>query len=209
MEILGRLFGSEAKTKIIRLFLFNPEAVYNAQDISSRTNIKGRQIRTALKSLVKMGLIRKKSASKETKSTKKVKQKTRKIKEIVYFLDQKFPYADTLSNLMFAASIKADDRLAARIMPAGKIKLIIASGIFARQNDARLDLLIVGDDINENKLDRIIGSLETDIGRYLTYSSLTMTDFNYRLDLHDRLIRDVIDFDHIVLTDKIGFQRRK
>jgi hypothetical protein len=94
-------------------------------------------------------------------------------------------------------------------MPAGKIKLIIASGIFARQNDARLDLLIVGDDINENKLDRIIGSLETDIGRYLTYSSLTMTDFNYRLDLHDRLIRDVIDFDHIVLTDKIGFQRRK
>jgi DNA-binding MarR family transcriptional regulator len=209
MEILGRLFGSEAKTKIIRLFLFNPEAVYNARDISSRTNIKGRQTRTVLKSLVKMGLIRKKSASKETKSTKEVKSKTRKIKEIAYFLDQKFPYADTLSNLMFAASIKADDRLAARIMPAGKIKLIIASGIFVRQNDARLDLLVAGDDINEGKLARIIKSIETDIGRDLTYSNLTTADFKYRLDLHDRLIRDVIDFDYIVLVDKIGFEARK
>jgi hypothetical protein len=209
MEILGKLFGSEAKTKIIRLFLFNPEAVYNARDISSRTDIKGIQIRTALKSLVKTGLIRKKSVPKETKSNKKVKPKTRKIKEIVYFLDQKFPYADTLSNLMFAASIKADDHLAARIIPAGKIKLIIASGIFARQNDARLDLLIAGDDINEGKLARIIKLIETDIGHELAYSNLTTADFHYRLGLHDRLIRDVIDFDHIVLTDKIGFQRRK
>ena len=71
-----------------------------------------------------------------------------------------------------------------------------------------LDLLIVGDDINENKLASIIKSIETDIGRDLSYSSLTTADFHYRLDLQDRLIRDVIDFDYIVLVDKIGFQRR-
>ena len=209
MEILGKLFGSEAKTKIIRLFLFNPEASYNARDVSLRTNVKGRQIGSILMTLLNMGLIRKRTLSKEVKRNKKGRSVSKKTKESVYFLDQRFPYASVLSDLMAEASVKVDNRLMAKLMPAGKIKLIIASGIFTRQSDARLDVLIAGDDINEDKLARIIGSLETDIGRDLVYSSLTTADFMYRLDLHDRLIRDVIDFNHIILVDKIGFEDRK
>src|ERR1035437_60055 len=209
MEILGKLFGSEAKTKIIRLFLFNPEASYNARDVSLRTNVKGRQIGSILMTLLNMGLIRKRTLSKEVKRNKKGRSVSKKTKESVYFLDQRFPYASVLSDLMAEASVKVDNRLMAKLMPAGKIKLIIASGIFTRQSDARLDLLIAGDDINEDKLARIIGSLETDIGRDLVYSSLTTVVFMYRLDLHDRLIRDVIDFNHIILVDKIGFEDRK
>jgi hypothetical protein len=212
MEILGRLFGSEAKAKIIRLFLFNPEAVYNIRDVFSRTNVKGKQAKATLDALAKIGLVKKKLVSREIKDIKNAKrkrQKAKKVREAVYFLDPKFPYASSLSDVMFGASIKADERLAAKLMSAGKMKLVIASGIFVRQNDARLDLLIVGEDIHEAKLARIIKSIETDIGRDLAYSSLTTTDFNYRLDLHDRLIRDVIDFDYIVLVDKIGFAARK
>jgi hypothetical protein len=199
MEILGKLFGSEGKTKIIRLFLFNPEVSYNALDISRRTNVEGRRIRSILATLLNIGLIRKRSSSKEAKRDKTP----------VYFLDQKFPYVSILSDLLAAASLKTDERLTKKLMSSGKIKLIIAAGIFVRQNDARLDLLIVGDDIHEGKLDRIIKSIETDIGRDLAYSSLTTSDFRYRLDLHDRLIRDVIDFDYIVLVDKIGFSQNK
>jgi hypothetical protein len=212
MEILGKLFGSEGKAKIIRLFLFNPESSYNVRDVSSRTDVKGVQAKAILEALVGAGLIRKKLVSVEAKETKKIKGKNRrpnKIKEPVYSFDQKFSYSETLSELMFAASMKADDRLAARFQPAGKIKLVICSGIFTRQTDARLDLLIVGDDINEDKLARIIKSIETDVGHDLAYSNLTTTDFNYRLGLNDRLIRDVIDFEHVVLTDRIGFQTRK
>src|ERR1035437_5053529 len=116
MEILGKLFGSEAKVKIIRLFLFNPEAVYNARDISSRTNVKGRQIGSILMILLNIGLIRKKGRS--------ISKKT---KEPVYFLDQRFPHIAILSDLMAEASVKVDNRLMAKLMPAGKIKLIIAS----------------------------------------------------------------------------------
>ena len=209
MEILGKLFGSEEKAKIIRLFLFNPEASYNMEDVAFRTGIKGRQALGILEALVKIAFIREKTASKEIKIVKKGKTRTKKIKETAYSFDQKFPYADALSDLMFLASVKADEKLASRLALSGKIKLVIASGIFVRQNDARLDLLIAGDDINEDKLDRIIKSIEIDIGHDLSYASLTTADFNYRLGLHDRLIRDVIDFNHVVLTDKIGFQMRK
>src|ERR1039458_3981664 len=184
MEILGKLFGGEGKTKIIRLFLFNQGASYTIRDVSSRTNVKSNQAAAIMKTLVKVGLLRNKYISKDVKSTKKGKSKTRKMKEIAYFLDPKFPYASSLSDVMFGASIKADERLAAKLMSAGKIKLVIVSGIFVRQNDARLDLLIVGDDIKEEKLARIIKSIEINIGRDLAYSSLSVADFHYRLGLH-------------------------
>jgi len=206
MKILAKLFGSEAKTKIIRLFLFNPEASYTAEDVFSRTTA---QVQTVLTALVKLELIKKKSVKREIKNNQKGKSKAKKAKDTVFFLNKKFPYIAILSDLMAEASIKADNILLAKLVPAGKLKLIIASGIFTRQNDARLDLLIAGDDINDTKLARIIKSMETDIGRDLAYSSLTTADFLYRLGLHDRLIRDVIDFPHIVLLDRIGFKARK
>jgi len=209
MDILGKLFGSEAKAKIIRLFLFNPEAVYGIRDISARTDIKGNQAASAVETIFQIGLIRRKSVTREAKVIKRGKLVVKKIKEPAYFLDQKFPYIVALSDLFAAASLKADNRLAAKIMPAGKIKLIIASGIFVCQNDARIDLLVVGDDINDGKLASIIKSLETDIGRDLVYSSLTTADFQYRLGLNDRLIRDIVDYDYVILNDKIGFEMRK
>ena len=205
MEILGKLFGSESKAKIVRLFLFNPEARFTVEEISNRAAVTHMQTVTILTALFELGLIRKRFATKEVSKGKKVK----KGKEVVYFLDQKFPFAAILYELMAQASVKADNRLVAKLAPAGKIKLVIVSGIFTRQNDSRLDLLIAGDDINENKLANIIKSIETDIGRDLAYSIMTTADFQYRLGLHDRLIRDVIDFPHIALLDRIGFKLYK
>lgn len=190
MKILGKLFGGEEKARIIRLFLFNPETSYTVAEISKRTAVKGAQAQSILATLLNLGLIGKKGMAKKR----------------AYFLDHRFPYIAPLSELLALASVKADNRLIAKLMPAGKIKLIIAGGVFTRQDAARLDLLIVGDDINEGRLARIVESIEADIGRDLSYSNLSTSDFNYRLGLHDRLIRDVVDFSHIVLLDKIGFR---
>ncbi len=207
MEIISKLLGSEAKAKIIRLFLFNPETIYSVREVSLRTDIKGARATAAISALSSIGLIRKKSVMREVKDMKKGRSK--KVKETVYFLDEKFPYNAVLFDLMAAASLKADERLAAKFASIGKIKLVIASGIFVRQNDARLDVLIVGDDINESKLAHSIKALETEIGHDLAYSNLSTADFEYRIGLNDRLIRDILDFKHVILTDKIGFQTRK
>ena len=77
MEILGKLFGSEEKAKIIRLFLFNLEAAYNAEDVALRTGIKGRQALVILEMLVEIAFIREKSATKEVKIVKKGKVTTK------------------------------------------------------------------------------------------------------------------------------------
>ena len=39
MEILGKLFGSTAIVKILRLFLFNPDTPFESKEIMRRTKV--------------------------------------------------------------------------------------------------------------------------------------------------------------------------
>ena len=39
MDILPKIFGNPHRVKLMRLFLFNPEAVYTVKDISKRGKI--------------------------------------------------------------------------------------------------------------------------------------------------------------------------
>ena len=86
----------------------------------------------------------------------------------------------------------------------GRIKLFLASGLFIQEWDTRVDLLIVGDDLNMNKLNLVIKNIEAEIGKEIAYSAFETSDFEYRLGIHDRLIRDILDLPHITLVDKLG-----
>ena len=49
-----------------------------------------------------------------------------------------------------------------------------------------------------------VRSLESEIGIEIRYASLSSSDLIYRAGLHDKLIRDVFDYKHQILVDKIG-----
>jgi hypothetical protein len=46
--------------------------------------------------------------------------------------------------------------------------------------------------------------MESEIGKELRFSSLNTEDFKYRHGVCDRLIRDVLDYQHEVVVDRIG-----
>jgi hypothetical protein len=91
----------------------------------------------------------------------------------------------------------------------GRIKLFIASGIFIQEWDTRVDLLVVGDDLNLSRLDVVMKSLEAEIGKEIIYSAFETSDFEYRYGMHDRLIRDIFDLPHTTLVDKLGISENK
>ena len=119
-------------------------------------------------------------------------------------MNEKFPYLDPLKNLLTVASIQADDSLTKRFGSAGKIKLIIAAGVFIQNWDSRVDLLIVGDDINISKVESTIKIIESEIGKEISYSAFETQDFQYRIGIHDRLVRDILDYPHVTLIDRLG-----
>ena len=65
-------------------------------------------------------------------------------------------------------------------------------------------LLVVGDGIKHGKLENVIHTLEAEIGRELRYTVFDTPDFHYRLSIYDKLVRDILDYPHIKVVDKLG-----
>ena len=88
-----------------------------------------------------------------------------------------------------------------KLKPAGKIKLLIVSGIFLQQSESRADLLIVGDNLNKKILENRIKTIESELGRELTYAIFETKEFTYRLNMYDKLIREILDAPHERIVD--------
>ena len=65
MEILSKLFGGKGIVKILRLFLFNPDGLYEQKDVAVKTRTDADVVRSELKMLSKIGFIRKRNFYKE------------------------------------------------------------------------------------------------------------------------------------------------
>jgi predicted nucleotidyltransferase len=81
----------------------------------------------------------------------------------------------------------------------GQVKLLVASGVFIKNDDSRVDLLIVGDKMKRGKIEEVVRRLEAEIGTELVYAIFDTKEFIYRLNMYDKLVRDILDYPHEVL----------
>jgi len=204
MDTLTAIFGTEAKVKILRLFLFNPEAVFFPVEISRRTKCPSAGVRKELGVLATAGILKKRLVSKEVVAANLRMGGTKKIHGLGYALNERFEHLEPLKNLLTVSTVPADETLLKRFSGCGKMKLFMASGIFIHNWDARVDLLIVGDELVLSKIEASIKDIEAEFGKEISYSAFETQDFEYRFGIHDRLIRDILDYPHVTLLDRLG-----
>lgn len=192
MEILEKLFGSQAKVKIMSLFIYNPEAVYDPKGVAVKSKVKIDTVRRELRTLQNAKLAKRRVVS----------YKGKKING--WTLDTAFQYLKPLQELLTHMGPLSHQELIKRMAKIGRIKMIVISGVFTQQWDGRVDLLIVGDRINRNLLATTLRTLESEIGKDLHYAALETSDFQYRLGIGDKLVRDIFDYPHEVVLDKLG-----
>ena len=207
MDTLDKLFGGETKVKLFRLFLLNADIDYTFKELVSRTQAEPAEIKKLLNNVfLPLGLVKKGPTVREIPLKSKKIPLVKKVNDVGYALDQRFPYLHALKTLIITVTLKADQSLLKRFANVGKVKLFMASGVFLQEWDTRVDLLIVGDELNHPKLEKIISTLESEVGKEITYSIFTVEEFEYRLGIHDRLIRDIFDSPHSTLIDKLGIE---
>lgn len=206
MDTLGILFGNEAKVKLLRLFLFNETIPFDFDDISERADIKIKDLKKELSFLLKMGCIKKRPFSKEFTARKKGKELKITKKVAGWMYDQSFLYGESLRHLFSLATISTHDDMAKRMATVGRVKFLVVAGVFIQNTESRVDLLIVGDGLNLKRLENLVKMIEAEIGREINYSSFETQDFMYRLGLYDKLIRDILDFPHKTLINKLGIE---
>lgn len=188
METLARIFGSETKVKTMKLFLFNEDHVFSTKDISIRTKSDIGKVRREVSNLEKMGL---------------VKRRVQRGKHGIV-LNNQFPYLKQLQNFLIDVEPIQPREIVKKIAKSGSIKLVITSGIFLHVPESRADLLVVGDGVNRSKLESIIKTVEAEVGKELRYAFFSTDEFRYRMSMYDKLIRDILDYPHRVLLDKLG-----
>lgn len=192
------LFGSNARVKLLRFFLFNPSKVVLFDDISRRAKLVRRTARTEISALEKAGVIKQRVQYLE------VPGKTRKLKAIGYQLNKDFPELQALQTFMFETAPIDGRNLLSHLRKAGTLDFVGVSGVFVRDFEQRLDVLLAMKKFNEAKVQNAIRSLEAEIGVEIRYSAMSSEDLQYRVGMYDKLTRDFFDYTHQVLVDKIG-----
>lgn len=207
MDSLSKLFDGINRVKIMRLFLFNPADSYDKKDVVKKSKVSISTATSIVRQLEEAGMIKKKIFFKEIKQNKKTKKqenkKTKKRKTNGWTLDSNFSHLVALQNLLLNKELLTDNQIIKKIQKTGKIKLIVLSGVFVnRMEDSRADILIVGDKINKNSLERAIQDMESQIGKELSYAVFDSGEFYYRLDICDKLVRDILDYPHKKILKK-------
>lgn len=204
MDILGKLFGSENKVKIMRLFLFNPEIPFTREDVANRARVPLQAARHELATLRKMKLVRSKSFSKRAVRTRKKARRFVNTRVRGLILNSSFPYLSELQRLLIDTSLLKGSELLRKFNRTGRMKLVITAGIFIQDPDSRVDVLLVGDHLRRGALEHAFRSIEAEMGKELRYAAFETSEFNYRLGMYDKLIRDILDYPHNVVLDQLG-----
>ena len=205
MQELGKIFGSEERVKIIRLFLGDYNDFFLPEEISKVTKIKEELVKKELIILEKSGLLKKIKekyalGDEDTKNTKQIK-----IKEyICYTVDKNFRFLDALAKLMFDFKNANKDVLLERFKTIGRTKYMMLSGVFTGDEKSRCDILYVGESIKKNIADKLILDLQAEVGKKLNILILDIEEFDYRYKMFDRLVRDALKDDKIVLINKLN-----
>src|SRR3989344_5730438 len=189
MEILGKILGSMARVKIMRLFLLNKGQGFKSKDIVKRSRVNPDIIRKELRLLAAVNFIRKRSSISPE-----------------WFFNSLFKYAGELEELLVRSDSLNKKTILDNFKKVGQVKLIIVSGVFIKNDDSRVDLLIVGDKLKRARIEKGIRKLEAEIGVELAYAIFDTKEFIYRLNMYDKLVRDILDYPHEVLLQAKDFR---
>ena len=181
MEVLGKILGNSARVRIMRLFLLNRGKGFTTKDVIKRSRVNPDRVRRELRLLSSVNFIKKKKHSKD------------------WSFSSLFKYAGEFENLLLSSDTLSQQAILDNFKKVGRVKLVIVSGVFIKNHDSRVDLLIVGDKMKRGKIEEGIHKIEAEIGTELIYAIFDTKEFIYRLNMYDKLVRDILDYPHEVV----------
>jgi hypothetical protein len=205
MDVLAKLFGSLSRVKLMKLFLFNKDEQITRTNIMKRAKVSSGEATRELGQLERAGMIKRVSFFQEGKPLSNGKPgKKRRVQG--YALNLQFRYLAPLQSLLVHSVPMQDKEIITRLSRVGKVRAVVVSGLFLQDPDSRLDMLVIGEGISSARLKNVMSAMEAEIGKELRYAAFETVDFKYRMSVYDRLVRDVFDYPHQIVVDRIGLE---
>lgn len=192
-KTLETLFASFARPRILKLFIFNPETVFDLKTLAKKIVIKKNDAKKEINVLLNTDFLKKKVA--RSSEGKKVNG---------FVLNHNFQYLKPLRDFLIKVSPFTNESLVKKLNIIGRLKLVVISGVFMEDWESRIDLLVVADRIKNPAFNKIIKDIEVEMGREIKYALLDGEDFEYRIGVGDKLVRDIFDNPHQTILNRIG-----
>lgn len=197
---LSILFGSPARVKLLRFFLFNPSKEFTFDDISRRAKLVRRTARTEINALERADIIRSKQIYVQLEG------RSKRSRVQAYAVNKDFAELQALQTFLFETAPINGKTLLKHLRKAGPLDFVCIAGVFLREFEHRLDVLIAMKKISQTKVENAIRSLEAELGIEIRYAAFESEELRYRVGMYDKLTRDVFDYKHQIVVDKIGIR---
>ena len=184
---LDAIFDSRIRARILKLFLYSPDKNFDLETIKKTLKINSASVSKQFKSLVAVKFITSKNISRKK----------------FFKVNKDFDFYNELKELIAKASPASKEKMLKKLKGLGKIKLALISGVFINSDVSRADLLVVGDLIKSSKFNNFLKDLEAEVGKEINYALMTTKEFQYRYDMYDRFVHDLLDFKHEKLINKL------
>lgn len=212
--MLEKLFGSNARVKILKLFLLNPLDKFYIRQLSRDLKLQLNSVRRELENLENFGILTsdfKETASEEAGGENKeaaggqalLRQGSGGQEKKYYRADPNFVLFDEIKALIVKAQILYEKDFVRKLRSIGKVKLLVLTGIFANNPSTLIDILIVGK-INKPKLVKLIRELEIELGKEINFTVFDQREFKYRRDITDIFLYGILDGRKLVVIDEVG-----
>jgi len=197
--VFEQLFGSKTRVKLLSLFYTNPNRSFYVREITRKIDEQINSVRRELANLLSIGIVTSDANN----------------NRLYYEVNQKYEHYKPLATIFGGASfvlepakaeVSADKKPPARpqvdvpttehplakgLRATGHVELALLSGQFTRDESAGIDVLIVGD-VNQAKVAKFITELEKSENKELRYVVISLDNYNYRLQINDRFINNVL-----------------
>lgn len=185
--MLEQLFGSRTRVKILRLYYAHPDSSFFVRELTRKVGEQINSVRRELEKLSTMGIL-----ESESKNRKKY-----------YKLNQDFILNSELKALFLKSRMTLERKVINQIKETGSLSYLALCGYFLDDQEAPVDLFIVGR-VNKKKLNNLLEKFSETFGQELRFTSMTTDEYKYRKDITDKFLYDIINRDKVVVVDKLS-----
>ncbi len=192
--MLSKLFGSDARVKILNIFLTKPDGQYYLRQLARDLDLQVNSVRRELLNLEQLGLI--------IPVISEVKSKEKKY----YAVSRDFLLFNEIKSLFIKAQLLSTKDFVENVQKICTPKLFVLTGFFTGNTDSKTDLLLVGK-VNKDKLVKLIKELEESVNREINYTIMDEKEFIYRQEIFDVFLHKLMEGKKLVITDNLSFKK--
>lgn len=195
-DFFSLLLDNQIRARILRLFLNAEDVALGVDEVARRVQGTKVAVERELQALMQLGVVAFAPAEEEGKAANKG----------AWSLDRGCRQMQALRRFSRDIEGSLDEEILGKLSNVGRLKFVAISNdlLDVVNGCTRIDMLIVGEALREEKVQEALQVVEAEWGREIQYAAFSPKEFKYRLDVKDKLMRDLLDYPHRVILDKLN-----